>query len=204
MAEMDEEEKEHWWQVMRTFLSYIDFLETELGRRQQHLNHLSHSHSLLLPALTFDKLALLHQAGEVNQTFFKDMVNYHASNGFLDPPAYATQAASNETTTIYPHKDIGPRVDINQHHRNQAVLHSLYREWSAEGETEREQSFGPLLAELVRRLPLRPPQKDEEQEQRLMDETLVHKVLVPGCGLGRLPLEIASRGYSCEGNEFSA
>eukprot|EP00981_Chlorochromonas_danica_P002000 scaffold411_cov171-Ochromonas_danica.AAC.6 len=201
---MDEEENEHWWQVMRTFLSYFDFLETELSRRQQHLNLLSHSHSLLLPALTFDKLALLHQAGRVNQTFFEDMVAYHASNGFLDPPAYATQAASSETAAIYPHKDVGPRVDINQHHRNQAVLHSLYREWSAEGETERELSFGPLLAELVRRLPLQSTQKDEEQEQRLEDEALVHKVLVPGCGLGRLPLEIASRGYSCEGNEFSA
>lgn len=29
------------------------------------------------------------------------------------------------------------------------------------------------------------------------------KVLVPGAGLGRLAFEIASRGYSCQGNEFS-
>lgn len=29
------------------------------------------------------------------------------------------------------------------------------------------------------------------------------RVLVPGAGLGRLPLEIAARGYSCQGNEFS-
>jgi carnosine N-methyltransferase len=29
------------------------------------------------------------------------------------------------------------------------------------------------------------------------------KVLVPGSGLGRLPLEIASLGYKCQGNEFS-
>lgn len=28
-------------------------------------------------------------------------------------------------------------------------------------------------------------------------------MLVPGAGLGRLPLEIASRGYACQGNEFS-
>ena len=25
-----------------------------------------------------------------------------------------------------------------------------------------------------------------------------------GCGLGRLPLEIAAKGYSCQGNEYSA
>lgn len=29
------------------------------------------------------------------------------------------------------------------------------------------------------------------------------RVLVPGSGLGRLPWEVAARGYSCQGNEFS-
>lgn len=29
------------------------------------------------------------------------------------------------------------------------------------------------------------------------------KVLVPGAGLGRLAYEIASMGYTCQGNEFS-
>lgn len=29
------------------------------------------------------------------------------------------------------------------------------------------------------------------------------KVLVPGAGLGRLAYELAYRGYSCQGNEFS-
>ena len=29
------------------------------------------------------------------------------------------------------------------------------------------------------------------------------KVLVPGAGLGRLALEIARQGYTCQGNEFS-
>lgn len=28
-------------------------------------------------------------------------------------------------------------------------------------------------------------------------------ILVPGAGLGRLPYEIARRGYTCQGNEFS-
>jgi len=29
------------------------------------------------------------------------------------------------------------------------------------------------------------------------------RVLVPGAGLGRLAFEIARRGYTCQGNEFS-
>ena len=29
------------------------------------------------------------------------------------------------------------------------------------------------------------------------------RVLVPGCGVGRLPVEIAGNGYVCQANEFS-
>ena len=28
-------------------------------------------------------------------------------------------------------------------------------------------------------------------------------MLVPGCGVARLPLEVAGRGYRCQANEFS-
>lgn len=48
-----------------------------------------------------------------------------------------------------------------------------------------------MLEELERHLPVTPANR---QKQR---------VLVPGAGLGRLPLEIAARGYACQGNEFS-
>ena len=30
------------------------------------------------------------------------------------------------------------------------------------------------------------------------------RVLIPGCGLGRLPIEVTAQGYAVEGNEFSA
>lgn len=29
------------------------------------------------------------------------------------------------------------------------------------------------------------------------------RILVPGAGLGRLAYELAKRGYTCQGNEFS-
>lgn len=29
------------------------------------------------------------------------------------------------------------------------------------------------------------------------------KVLIPGAGLGRLAFEVAKRGFTCQGNEFS-
>lgn len=75
---------------------------------------------------------------------------------------------------------------------NQAVLHSVVREWSESGSAERSTCFQRLLTELQRVLPVH---KGNAHRQR---------VLVPGSGLGRLPLEIAAAGYASEGNEFSA
>ena len=86
-------------------------------------------------------------------------------------------------------------IDItsSDQHRNTAIIHSLYREWSAEGKEERNQSFLPLITALQTYLPITNPALK-----------YTFKVLVPGSGLGRLPLEIASLGYCCQGNEYSA
>lgn len=65
------------------------------------------------------------------------------------------------------------------------------REWSKEGAAEREACFSPIIDELLHHLPVT---KENRNQQR---------VLVPGAGLGRLPLEIAAKGYACQGNEFS-
>jgi carnosine N-methyltransferase len=68
----------------------------------------------------------------------------------------------------------------------------LHREWSKEGEAERITTFKVLVDELKLRLPV------------TAENAYLQRVLVPGCGLGRLPLEIAAAGYACQGNEYSA
>ena len=62
---------------------------------------------------------------------------------------------------------------------------------SEEGHKEREANYGPLLEELCRRVPISPTSLDRP------------RVNVPGAGLGRLLVEVVSRGYHGEGNEFS-
>lgn len=193
----DDEERLHWWQVMRNFLYYSEFAELELERRQKHLNKLSPEYQAKLPDVTFSKFKDIELALENNQNFFDDMVYFHATSGFSQHPNYIEELIKKndpklpKETLLVPHKDIGPAVDARQQQRNQATIHSVYREWSKEAENERKQSFGVLLEELQRLKPL------EKKDYSL-------KVLVPGCGLGRLPLEIAALGYSCEGNEYSA
>lgn len=73
----------------------------------------------------------------------------------------------------------------------QVVLKQFVRDWSSEGEAEREQCYAPLIAAV----------------QRWFGggggDVGDIKILMPGAGLGRLTYELASRGYYCEGNEFS-
>ena len=78
---------------------------------------------------------------------------------------------------------------ITQSNRKKIItlLRQFNREWGSLGIEERDQSFLPILEEL----------------ETAYKNTKGVKVLVPGCGLGRLPFEIAQLGFDCQGNEFS-
>jgi carnosine N-methyltransferase len=132
------------------------------------------------------KLGDIRRAGKANQQFFHDMVAFQYDH-FFDFPRV-------------PRKTDGPPIPFSQMHRNQAVLHSLVREWSSEGAEEREQCFAPIMEQLATHLPVNAP---GSVLAGATDTNYKYKVLVPGCGLGRLPIEIAARGYCCQGNEFS-
>lgn len=71
-----------------------------------------------------------------------------------------------------------------------STLKQCVRDWSSQGERERNACYGPILKELEH---LYPNQSDRAGV----------KVLIPGCGLGRLTWEIANRGFISQGNEFS-
>lgn len=63
----------------------------------------------------------------------------------------------------------------------QYVLKNLVRDWSAEGAAERAQSYGRILTELQAQL-----------GHRLTDGLIPPKVLIPGAGIARLCVDIAS------------
>ncbi|TNY17740.1 N2227-like protein-domain-containing protein [Rhodotorula diobovata] len=70
------------------------------------------------------------------------------------------------------------------------TLKHFVRDWSAEGRSERDALFPPVLDAL----------RDEFGEGQ---HCRGKKVLVPGCGLGRLAYEIAHQGFSVDANDFS-
>jgi len=71
-----------------------------------------------------------------------------------------------------------------------STLEHVAKDWSTEGEEERNRCFTPILDALRKNFPM-----IESRHQC--------RILCPGCGLGRLPFEIAKQGFCCQGNEFS-
>ncbi|CAG2185445.1 CARNMT1 [Mytilus edulis] len=68
------------------------------------------------------------------------------------------------------------------------TIKQFVRDWSADGHSEREACYLPIVMEICEKFPNDPSKIS---------------VLVPGAGLGRLAYEIAKQGYSCQGNEWS-
>lgn len=81
-------------------------------------------------------------------------------------------------------------VRDNQQDKVRSTLRSFVRDWTTEGAAERDACYAPLLDALEAHFP-----DASTRGQK--------KVLVPGCGLGRLAMEIAARGFWAQGNEFS-
>lgn len=90
------------------------------------------------------------------------------------------------TAHARPTSDTHAVSEANQD-RVRTALRQMARDWSAEGRSEREAAYRPLLEAVAQR---RTPSADV-------------RVLVPGAGLGRLAFEFALRGYTTQGNEFS-
>jgi len=86
-----------------------------------------------------------------------------------------------------PHKATDGDMD-----KVRSTLKQFVRDWSVEGEAEREASYKPMTDALLEYYKHKTP----EERKRL-------RVLVPGAGLGRLAWDVAKLGFSSQGNEFS-
>ncbi|KAG9078225.1 hypothetical protein FS749_009802, partial [Ceratobasidium sp. UAMH 11750] len=84
-----------------------------------------------------------------------------------------------------------PRVDFDMD-KVRSTLKQFVRDWGVEGKVERDACYGPMLDALC-----------EYFHDVPVEERGNFRVLVPGAGLGRLAWDVAARGFTCQGNEFS-
>jgi len=175
-------ESRHFQEVLASFRGYDYFMLSEVARRERHAARMPAALAARLPeGAMATKVQRLKDATATNQAFLNGVLE--AESGF-GPAAHPGTAAE------------GAQSTPSNYSKVLSTLHQCVREWGAEGAAERAATFGPILEELQRLLPVR-------AGGALGNNMDQQRVNVPGCGLGRLVIEIVGKGYAAQGNEFS-
>ncbi|ORX41215.1 N2227-like protein-domain-containing protein [Kockovaella imperatae] len=215
------EERAHWRAVLKAYDGYMQYhLSANHARRMAFLQ-LPKEDKEVYEHLGFrEKLEAVDEGIRRNAEFIDEMIADPLFAEMIKEPddedhgshthGYTHGAHSHSHGDFHSH-DHGhgtashhPQSTAKQRHENdvaqdkvRSTLRSFVRDWSKEGKTERETCYVPILEALERLCPL---DKNGESSHRPRSHI---RVLVPGCGLGRLAMEIAAAGFSSQGNEFS-
>ncbi|KAI0150293.1 N2227-like protein-domain-containing protein [Xylariaceae sp. FL1272] len=101
---------------------------------------------------------------------------------------------------------------VNDMDKARSTIRQFYRDWSAEGQVERDACYGPVFRALEKERAPKMANAMLKEQKDLQGVTEVQpptrkipplKVLVPGAGLGRLVFDLCRLGYEAEGNEIS-
>jgi len=181
MSEEEDQERLHWELVRKSLLQHGDFLEMQCKHQQGGYERLKKAGVFGEGACPWERVAdVIPGLIKGNDAFFRAMLSMQ---GIAFEPR--------DPMLPLPDPFQGPQPPAHFLERCDAVLHSIYREWTAEGREERDQSFLPCIEALERLLPV------------TADSAYEYNVCVPGCGVGRLAVELAARGYNAQMNEFS-
>lgn len=196
----DETEGQHFANVVYSFASYSSEAMLDIDRMDKHFHTLSSDDQSLLIESIMGRISKIKDAVISNQQFLNILIQSHAS--VLDKSLCVFSDDDDGGHThggLIPDGACGagtkPSAAIIERNSSKvrSTLRQFVRDWSKEGEAERQACYGPILDAIMRRLPLPAPGSGLSPP----------RIVCPGSGLGRLPFEILRRGYSCQGNEFS-
>ncbi|PSN47442.1 Carnosine N-methyltransferase [Blattella germanica] len=176
----DEEEKAHFQRIVSAFKYYRTHSLQRVAKTESYLRSLPTHHQKLLDNYRRNLTEIrscIENNDQIIKLIIKDVANMFEN--------------VNPTSPLEPVKLVGSRPSPGDLEKVQATLKQFVRDWSEEGAPERQTCYQPIVEEVVSHFPT-----DMSTPQDV-------KVLVPGAGLGRLAFEIARRGYTCQGNEFS-
>jgi carnosine N-methyltransferase len=187
--------------VAHALLSYPAAAEAEICRWERAWARLPARHRALLSRLPA-KAAAARAAARQNAAFLAAAVDAGAALG-APSPLDSARAAAAEWAAAH-----GGFVSPEDEAKVGYVLRCAARDWATEAAPERAASYGRVLAELRLRLEL--PElggdgasPDDSAGEPPARPRRLPRVLVPGCGLARLPAEVAALGCEAVGNEFS-
>lgn len=186
--EEEEEERMALGRITNAMMQYAFIASFETNRWKRNLDKLSERHASLLSRGTIygneGEQALITEAIHQNDMFLRYMVHWLVEEGG-PPPLHAAFDAADAWRASK-----GEAVMPADFEKVLYVLKNVARDWSKEFEAERDESYGVLCDVL----------------ETLFKDTLGKaspKVLVPGCGLGRLCVDLVARGFDVVGNEHS-
>lgn len=181
----EEQEKCHFLDVCWSLLRYKEDVMHDIAQMQEALQSLDAEDAALWqmdPAKwTHDMTARM----KVNGDFLAFLPNSEVCAGYL---------GENGERIVSTVPD-GHRVASRNSSKVRSTLRQFVRDWAREGEAERAASYEPLIDAVQRHLPA--------SSHRGLGPSGQPAVLCPGCGLGRLPFDLARLGYAAQGNEFS-
>eukprot|EP00026_Physarum_polycephalum_P008033 Phypoly_transcript_08109.p1 GENE.Phypoly_transcript_08109~~Phypoly_transcript_08109.p1 ORF type:complete len:397 (+),score=28.28 Phypoly_transcript_08109:270-1460(+) len=170
----NKEEMAHFNSILQAFLYYYEYAMGWIAMCEHNYNKLPERHLKLIPNKEA-KFETLRKCAAVNYEFIHKLLEDHH--------LFLNQNMDFEV-------EGRPRATFEDMDKVKTTLKQFVRDWSIEGKAERDTSYKPILDTLISRY----PNVDTRHELR---------VLCPGAGLGRLCAEIASLGFSCQGNEVS-
>ena len=180
----DEAEERHHLECNIAMLQYSIFMKTEIERRENHLKQISNVQKQYLPyEKMINDIKKLKQAVHANQVLLNNIADdsiYDKHREYLN--------ANFVRCTSKPH----------QMSKVKTIIEQIVRDWSKEGEVERNECYLPIINELKKRLPIRNNTNNDNNSN--VEEDC--RVLIPGFGLARILVDIAALGYAVEGNEF--
>ncbi|KAK4310768.1 hypothetical protein Pmani_017693 [Petrolisthes manimaculis] len=172
-------EREHFQRIVKAFKAYRQYCQHRITERESYVRSLPPSHQSLLHPYTqhlqHQRVCIDHNA-EIIKLIIKD-VECMFENVHHQP----MNNEDSDTNSM-----LGPDIE-----KVQSTIRQIVRDWSPSGERERQQCYGPIINTVEKLFPL-----DKGGRGDI-------KVLVPGAGLGRLAYDLAKRGFTCQGNEFS-
>lgn len=175
----EEEEREHFQRIVNAYRCYQPTSLQRCDKTISYLNSLSESHQekLVNYRSHLERVkTCIEQNAQIVKLIIGDVEHMFDNIDYSNVPQH-----------LDAHVTKPSQMDID---KVQNILKQIAREWSSEGAVERTQCFQPILDEI-------------DALFGDCDNMSDVSILVPGAGLGRLAYEIARRGFTCQGNEYS-